>query len=110
MAYAGLRRQHGGAMPGKVLLEAGKRAAAAKNLKIEEIYPETMLDPLTNMVMEEHDGVVVKRPRGRPARSKGVLPSGTKVVSSQHSKAGQKHTEKGLQALAAAQRGSGLYF
>jgi hypothetical protein len=97
-------------MPGKALLEAGKRAAASKNFKIEETYPETMMDPLTTMVMEEHDGIVVKRPRGRPARSKGVLPSGTKVVSSKEAKSGQKHTEKGLQALAAAQRGSGLYF
>ena len=97
-------------MPGKALIEAGKRAAIAKNLQVEETFPETLLDPLTTIVMEEHDGVVVKRPRGRPARSKGVLPSGTKVVSSKEAKAGQKHTEKGLQALAAAQRGSGLYF
>ena len=96
-------------MPGKKVLEAGKQLAAAKNLIVDETMHE-MINPLTTLVMEEHDGIVVMRARGRPARSKGQMPSGGKVVSLPHEKAGQKHTQKGLQALAAAQRGSGLYF
>lgn len=111
-AYGGPPRMrgHGSAtMPGKKLLEAGKQLAAAKNLIVNQTTHE-MINPLTTMVMEEHDGIVVKRPRGRPARSKGQMPSGGKLVSLPHEKAGQKHTQKGLQALASAQHGSGLYF